>query len=223
MFTPSTKDWCEPNFVVLPWVAEFWNTATSLWISYLSVVALRRLHGHRRALTLSQVIIMSLVFANGLLSGLYHATLWRFAQFADELSMLLAVLIWNTVLTAVTDDRDLSRTKRIAPGLSAASLTLFCLEYELDCGISRAWFAALFVGGIVRTLRFARTFPGLLTPFKRSVALWLVGVVAWLLDQALCSYAGHWGGHALWHLATGTGVFFLNEALKHVHVHHLGV
>ena len=46
--------------------------------------------------------------------------------------------------------------------------------------------------------------------------LWLVGVTVWIIDQVACDYIGHWGGHAMWHICTGTGVFFLNEALKEV-------
>jgi dihydroceramidase len=40
----STIDWCETNYEVTHYVAEFWNTLSSLFIAWVGLYALIRLH-----------------------------------------------------------------------------------------------------------------------------------------------------------------------------------
>lgn len=213
MFNVSTKDWCEPNYAMFYNIAECWNTFSSLWICIISIVGMKKLIYHKNRVSVEQLILLGLVFANGILSALYHATLLRFAQFADELSMLLAAVLWNILLSLPRERQSMWFTKIEAAISLTITLLLFCIETELDKGYSRLWFTILLLVGMKRSHKVAVTFPNMYAHFRIAYFLWLFGGIAWMLDQLLCNTIGHWGGHAIWHIASGTGAYYLNMAI----------
>ncbi len=79
---PALVDWCEPNYAFSTLVAEGWNTASSLLLVGLGVVGATWLDGRRfRAGMLGLAVV-------GAGSALFHGTLTRWAQAADELPMI---------------------------------------------------------------------------------------------------------------------------------------
>ena len=81
MLGNSTVDWCEPNFIQSRWVAEWQNTLSCL------PIVLAGLYGYSRKPD-ALFIVLTLV---GITSTAFHATLARWAQALDELSLLLLV------------------------------------------------------------------------------------------------------------------------------------
>ena len=81
---PALVDWCEPNGAVVPFVAEFVNAATSVFMMALAAAALWRGRDlePRFRLGLAGTVLV------GLGSAMFHATLLRWAQAADELPMV---------------------------------------------------------------------------------------------------------------------------------------
>ena len=82
----STVDFCEPNYAVSHFVAEFWNAVTSIPIALvgLSGMVLSR----RQQLGAEQFSCYAVVCIVGLGSIAFHATLMRTGQVLDEVPML---------------------------------------------------------------------------------------------------------------------------------------
>ena len=80
---PSTVEWCEVNYDVCAWIAEFWNTLSSLAIvllGLLGVLTTRRLEAR---FTLAYATIMLV----GIGSIAFHMTLLRPMQMLDEVQL----------------------------------------------------------------------------------------------------------------------------------------
>ncbi|KAI8865360.1 hypothetical protein GQ42DRAFT_129594, partial [Ramicandelaber brevisporus] len=82
----SSIDWCEPNYVWSPYVAELWNTLSSLVICFV---------GEYGAYTIAKSIqdvlgwLFRMITTVGIGSVAFHSTLQAFpGQFADEAPML---------------------------------------------------------------------------------------------------------------------------------------
>lgn len=88
-------DWCETNYEVTPYVAEFWNTVSNLGIILPPLLATlyiystqTRRHFHFRHLACFLVVIVV-----GVGSTLFHLTLTYGMQLMDELPMLWGGLV----------------------------------------------------------------------------------------------------------------------------------
>ena len=82
----ASIDWCEQNYAVTPWVAEFWNTLSSLAMVAAGLVGLwtRRFAREVR-------LAFALLTLVGLGSIAFHGTLRFELQMLDELPMLYLV------------------------------------------------------------------------------------------------------------------------------------
>jgi dihydroceramidase len=90
---PADVNWCEPDFVYTPYVAEAWNTASSLPMVVWGLVGLRR--AIRSGLVPERrfwINFAGLAFV-GLGSAAFHGTLLRWAQALDELPMIWLGLV----------------------------------------------------------------------------------------------------------------------------------
>ena len=80
----ANTNWCEPDYVVSHYVAEFWNTMSSFLIFFYGIYGIVVHHWveQRFFTALSCFIVV------GLGSAAFHATLWRSMQLLDELPMM---------------------------------------------------------------------------------------------------------------------------------------
>eukprot|EP01060_Flectonema_neradi_P024673 TRINITY_DN3357_c3_g1_i1.p1 TRINITY_DN3357_c3_g1~~TRINITY_DN3357_c3_g1_i1.p1 ORF type:complete len:319 (+),score=54.22 TRINITY_DN3357_c3_g1_i1:79-1035(+) len=103
----STVDWCESNYVVVSFVAEFANTLSSLLITVTALIGwyLSR-RDHVVATQLAYSVAFACVAFVGIGSAAFHATLRTGPQYLDEVPMLIAatcyiyILLKNEVNTA---------------------------------------------------------------------------------------------------------------------------
>lgn len=106
----STIDWCEGNCVYSQYVAELYNSLSSFFILFVSVVGYvnavqQGLERRFRIMFFSQAIV-----AIG--SVLFHATLSNSAQFLDEAPMILNGFMY---LYAVVELEHLERKYHFLP------------------------------------------------------------------------------------------------------------
>ncbi|MCC6810930.1 MAG: ceramidase [Deltaproteobacteria bacterium] len=92
--TVSAVDWCEPNYLHSPYVAEWWNTWSSLLIVGLAAYGLWQARRAERRFSLAFVLLAMV----GLGSVAFHGTLLKSAQASDELPMILCGLAYAFIL-----------------------------------------------------------------------------------------------------------------------------
>lgn len=207
---PALVDWCEPNYLVSPFVAEWWNTLSSLLLVVLGAVGVWRL----RASGARFVIGMLGLVAVGAGSAAFHGTMLRVAQAADELPM-----VWLG-LACVWALADRARPAGVGKGFAgalAAFGALFCVAYA-----TVPWAFALFIGvyGLmvawvaVRTLQLSFWTPS--SPAIRragaTVILAYIGgfFVFWIPEHVLlaCDHPLQAAQlHSWWHVGAGVGTY----------------
>ncbi|KAJ3076787.1 Alkaline ceramidase 3 [Podochytrium sp. JEL0797] len=86
----SSLDWCESNYVVSAYVAEFWNTVSCIFyvvamingMRYLNQIGITKWRGYLAFISTGVI---------GVGSALFHGTMWYSAQMMDELPMVFGV------------------------------------------------------------------------------------------------------------------------------------
>jgi len=91
--TDSNIDWCEPNYVVTPYIAEFFNTISSVPISLFAILGIM-LSRQYASTEIRYSFAYFVVVLVGVGSVLFHGTLRRVAQACDELPMLYAAFVF---------------------------------------------------------------------------------------------------------------------------------
>jgi dihydroceramidase len=118
----SSVDWCEPNYEHSAYVAEWWNTLSSLAIVGLALYGLWQAL-LRRPLDLRFVVGFVMMALVGLGSVAFHGTLLRSAQATDELPMVLTGLTCVYVLLC-RHDQSRAHSRFILPVLTAYAVTV---------------------------------------------------------------------------------------------------
>ena len=80
-------DWCEQNYIWSSYIAEMWNTISSLSYIFLGLYGLSK---YNKLKWYNNINYISLIFV-GIGSTIFHSTLSRFGQILDELSIVNAI------------------------------------------------------------------------------------------------------------------------------------
>ncbi|XP_052826729.1 alkaline ceramidase 3-like [Octopus bimaculoides] len=212
----STIDWCEENYVVTEYIAEFWNTISNLVMIippvFLAVLALR------------QKLEMRLLMCNisllmvGVGSWCFHMTLLYSMQLLDELPM-----IWGTSFL-VYSFAEISSP----PGHQNRRLQIFLFIY---CVVVTAVYLSiknpvfhefayglLVVSLVVFAMKVIRKCEHNLILVISGMSIYLFGFLLWNIDNNFCprirSVRWNLGTlgpisqlHAWWHLLAGIGTY----------------
>eukprot|EP01012_Entosiphon_sulcatum_P003245 TRINITY_DN10964_c0_g1_i1.p1 TRINITY_DN10964_c0_g1~~TRINITY_DN10964_c0_g1_i1.p1 ORF type:complete len:260 (+),score=47.51 TRINITY_DN10964_c0_g1_i1:36-782(+) len=206
----SNVEWCEPNYAVSPYIAEFGNTLSSLPMVVFGLWGAH--HTWRSCCTQRRFQLGFLGLALvGIGSAAFHATLRRYAQLLDELPMLWCNLVF---LYCVVDrsPRDQPRHPWLAPLLFVFG-TIATVSY-LWANLFPIFIASY--GGVLAfivlySLRLV-FLSGKADPVARR--LWIVsfscyfgGLLLWVLDNNFCPTVQPFHFHSLWHLGAGLGTY----------------
>ena len=120
----ANYDWCEDNYVLTPYVAEFWNALSSLPTLtvglYFLLKARKHAYGYRFEVAGAMLAIV------GLGSAAFHGTLTRWGQILDEVPMLYSSSVFLWIAGSLdARGRDAAATRR--SDLLGAGLTLWCM------------------------------------------------------------------------------------------------
>ncbi|KAK8101743.1 hypothetical protein PG999_012117 [Apiospora kogelbergensis] len=217
----STANFCEEDYVVTRYVAEFVNSMTNLAYVYF---ALRYMYGSGRGLFKPRTDFMSLsLLVLGICSFLFHASLRHTLQYADELGMLgLAWSLLQGILTvhgrSSSNDRLINTTLNIVFPLFAA--------FYVWTGKIIYHASAFFIMMVLIVIRVTYIYywrkPGLPKDKLRrwrsrgriSLALLVFAYVLWNIDLELCAqfrqfrerlglpWAWLFELHGWWHILT---------------------
>ncbi|KAL2920253.1 hypothetical protein HK105_200322 [Polyrhizophydium stewartii] len=110
----SSVDWCEVNYEVTEYVAEYYNTLSSF---AMAAVGLLGIVMHPWAERRFHVAFLATV-AVGLGSVAFHGTLWKFSQALDEVPMLYSALAFAYIGLCERIDFSASGRRMLAAGLA---------------------------------------------------------------------------------------------------------
>ncbi|KAI8607261.1 ceramidase [Chytriomyces sp. MP71] len=225
----STLDWCEENYVVTKYIAEFWNsTSNALYILFMFVglfsAARLGVTEWRVYLSLYSIAIV------GVGSFLFHATLWYETQMMDELPM-----IYGSCIFVYANLRVFPETNKNNGLLSAALAAYSIIVTVLYLYVKNPVFHEVCYGLLVAILlllppwqiyyfkekypQYAAKIPGLWKLFWYAAVSYLSGFAIWGIDNNYCevlrgarAQVGYpWRialeFHLFWHLGTAVGTY----------------
>jgi dihydroceramidase len=213
----ASIDWCEQNYVFSRWVAEFWNTVSSLAMVIAGLVGLT---AHRFAREIR--VAFALLTLVGLGSIAFHGTLRFELQMLDELPMLYLVtwLVWLLVETGPAP-----RLGRWFPAALLGYVLLATAGATLNRGATQflafhVSFGALelFCLGRVTWIALRPENQRVRAPFAWGLAAYATGILVWFVDLKACPWVSvtlpahgipNPQLHAWWHVLVLLGFFLL--------------
>lgn len=215
----ATIDWCEPNYVVSPYVAEFVNTVTNLGFVALGFFGV---YAHPN-LELRFVLTFLSISLVGFGSAAFHATLKWNAQLGDEVPMFFLSLCF--LYLTIENDHFPVKHPRL-PYALVLLLSVFVYFYTVYR------FATLFqmTWGILTTVTVFRML--LLTRkmapkerlcFRIVTLVLLASAGLWALEQALCHslpWISKFQLHGLfWHVGTAYAAYSAAAGCLYARLH----
>ena len=215
----STVDWCEANYVITPFISEFFNTLSSLAMVFAGGLGILL---HRRVLDRWMLLAFGLLGVVGVGSVAFHATLRFEFQMLDELPMLYLVTLMVYLLLEPGPEL------RFGPWLPSL---LFC--YALFATSSAALtrgrfqffvfqvsFGALEFFCLGRVYLLSRQLENrpVRSLFRIGVVLYLTGILLWFVDIRFCDTVSvtlpalgipNLQLHAWWHVLVSCGFYLL--------------
>ncbi|CAF1613322.1 unnamed protein product [Adineta ricciae] len=213
-WSPSTSsiDWCERNYVVTQYIAEFWNCISSFSMCILgAILFVRGLYNKLE----TRFLLSSLGFAFvGLGSAYFHGTLTHLGQMFDELPMVYSMIVWWFILFRMNDSKtiksiifaiDLSVLFGVFYGLLwtyVHSLQTFVLVFQ-------AHMSLMVIGAIIKLIYLYRQPYHHIYQLKYIIIVYIVllisAFVSWTVDQQLCEIFNNKSPfnpqlHAWWHV-----------------------
>ncbi|ETV96199.1 hypothetical protein H310_10393 [Aphanomyces invadans] len=197
----ATIDWCEPNYAVSPYIAEFYNTWSNIWFIVLG------LYGLHRSVAEGFELRFHLIYANivvvGIGSAMFHGTLTFVSQQCDETPMVWSMLLWFYILYA-----PLWQHNAVVDTIAEISLTIVGIAFAILHAIHRytTAFQLLFAALVVVCLpRLRWYYSNLSDRYAKRVAVTylaaiLLGTACWLIDYHYCDAAFNLYGHVWWHV-----------------------
>jgi dihydroceramidase len=217
----ASVDWCEPNYLWSPWIAEFWNVLSSAPMVVVGLLALWRLRRSTQRAEPRFILCFLGLTVVGAGSMAFHATLLQAAQALDELPMVYCSLVMTYCV--VVRSRDAQQDRAILRRWQIG-FTLYALGFTAAYFISQDYFS-LFIASFAAVVTYL-VIQGWRVVFRLSASptlqrLYLVAAIAfvagvtlfWIPERSLgCEHplqAAHL--HAWWHLLAmiGTYVGFL--------------
>lgn len=203
-FTAS-ENWCEPNYLHSFYIAEWYNTLSSVPIFLTALYGLiTGLRNNYYPQLLVPYALMSLV---GLGSVAFHGTLRREGQALDELPMMYASssLLYCALATNMEKKKPLLFT----------GLILYCILTTVVYFTLHQFFIYFLLAYAVSVVLLFLAFVNLLPKVKDSRVKWLLGLSAlfylfgffflWVPDKLLCDRVQNFSFHAWFHLTSTVG------------------
>jgi len=222
----ALANFCEDDYVVSPYIWEFWNTVSSLVISAVGVLGL--LTARRTQLPASLKVLYTVLIGIGLGSAYFHGSQSHAGQLCDELPMMVFVLVLFYNLVSVHPTLRHSKILLMALPWVLASYGVATIGFMVVAAESAAFFRVAF-GVIaascilleVRLWRLhAESIPRWL--LATSISLFLVAFGLWIADHQLCPQLRAMGPlnpqlHAHWHMLSGVSCHWVIAWLSYVH------
>lgn len=222
--TSSTVDWCETNYEISPFVAEFFNALSSMSLVLIGLLGMF-LHpwAERRFHTAFLAIIVV-----GLGSVAFHGTLQKSSQALDEVPMLYTAFAFVYITICQRFPLKSSQRHLLALALITHAVITTYLVTAFDGYLQFVMFHVSFgtaeffsIYQMFLIYRSQRGYHGSLakTVFERGLFLYMFAFVFWLSDMLGCELVNPWYKsailpinpqfHAWWHIVVSLGLYSL--------------
>lgn len=218
--TCNVVDWCEENYIWHPYIAEFWNSFSSLPIALVSPLVL-----YNKVLP-EQVwedvpnvnLLFWLIVIVGLGSFYFHATLSVFGQVMDELGIIWLVLHSGFII--LPGGRCVKpRMAAFIPPVFAAFVVATTLIALISPHISHIMVLTMAPIGlyIYFTAYWTSQNETVKEQFRFALRLHMFAWACWLTDRLGCRSmqdVGHVTGfrpelHAVWHVVNAFMIYYV--------------
>ncbi|CAG8534747.1 6413_t:CDS:2 [Funneliformis mosseae] len=215
----SSVDWCEKNFEHSYYIAEFWNSLSSVAMIMFGEVGARvnSCESFRFRLAFRLVSVV------GIGSLLFHGTLTSQMQALDEVPMVWSALtilhsliesnygkkgLWLPILLIL---HAILCTASITISTGALQVTFFLTSF---CSIELV--SMLLIYRIYSSKKVSH--PSIKLLFERGVMIYVLASTTWLIDLYLCDYVNGEEKsilpfnpqlHAMWHILASSGLYLL--------------
>jgi dihydroceramidase len=187
----SSIDWCERNYAVSFFIAEWWNTLSNVGQIVLGVWGLHWV-GEQRLERRFTLVYASMIFV-GVGSTAFHGTLTHIGQQGDETPMVIGLSLWLYVLACLNPSFE-AKQPRIAALAKWMALLQSLVFAVLHYVFSFVVFFQSLIGlqvivGVAMVLgEYKRcSDPGARRLVHGYLLTWLVAFPVWLIDQHLCA------------------------------------
>ncbi len=223
----SSIDWCETNYAQTRFVAEWFNTTSSLALVAAGLLGFAL---HRRVLERRFLTAYGALAVVGLGSVAFHATLRFELQMLDELPMLWLALVITYILAELGRPSGSRAGRRLAILLAAHGLLVTALctltRGAVQFACFQISFGSLELYCLARAWRIGRTSAAPSARRLLAVGFTAYGfaVAAWFIDLRFCSFVGgvlpahglvNPQLHAVWHVLVSVGFYSILLLVAH--------
>ncbi|XP_062391868.1 alkaline ceramidase 3 [Sardina pilchardus] len=214
----STLDWCEENYVVSFYIAEFWNTVSNLMMILPPIYG--AWHTLRNGLEVRYVYSFLGLAAVGIGSWCFHMTLKYEMQLLDELPMIYSCCIFvYCIYECFKQENAINYLPISLLLLFSISVSLVYLQWKEPI-FHQVMYGALVACLVIRCVFIVTwVYPQLRPLCYTSLGVFLLGFLLWNIDNLLCdslraarqtlpSGVGVVTQfHGWWHILTGLGSY----------------
>jgi len=208
----SAVDWCEPNYTWSFYIAEFFNTISSLPAAFFALYGLY--HTLKYGYGNRFIVLILMLGSVGIGSAAFHGTLLYVGQIFDELPMVYSVLSFLYVTFEMESDN-----KPIRP-LLAPIIVSYAFVFTLVYLYLPSFFIFFVLSFICAVLLLAYRSsiiyrkPTTTTTQKVLILVSIGSYIGgwlffWIPEVAFCDRIQAWNFHSWWHVSSTIGAFSL--------------
>lgn len=208
----SAVDWCEANYTWSFYIAEFFNTITSLPAAFLAINSLYLTYKYgygNRFFVINMLIAMV-----GIGSAAFHGSLLYTGQILDELPMVYTSLSVLYAVLEMESDKN-NKRKYLAPALVAFAVVftgvyLYLPDFFIFFVIAFILSILTLVYLLSKIFRKADTLTHQKAFILASMGFYIGGwLLFWIPEVLYCDRLQSFNFHSLWHVTSTLGAFVL--------------
>lgn len=202
----SPVDWCEENYGITVFVAEFFNTISNALFFVIPPLMIYLFRQYTAQVTSHINIVWVLMFVVGMGSVYFHATLSLFGQLIDEISILWVIIAGVALWFPKQYMPAMFHKNRKSFKLTMLFFAMICSL--LCCAVPAINHIALFGFGAPATWLLVYHLSSCKTSHVfhlgvRCCLTWITALICWISDRAFCdvwSWLKFPYMHCLWHI-----------------------